>query len=112
MRFFKVTEAYASFDADPEVHDVIGDAYDVLKKEAENRDIDTIRCGWAAQYLSDGLDAVTWGMEFPDSNVVLAGTKPDPERTAINNLRNATKEPLRPAFDSSTATVPRTPSRR
>jgi tryptophanyl-tRNA synthetase len=97
VRYFKVTEAFASFEADEEVHQIIADAYDDLKEEAESRDVDMIRCGWAAQYIDGGLDSVTWDInKFPDKDTVLAGTKPDPERDAINNLRNAVKEPLRP----------------
>jgi tryptophanyl-tRNA synthetase len=98
MRFFKVTEAYASFESDPDVHEVVGHVYEVLRQEANNRGINTVRCGWAAQYLDeDDLDAVSWNIDdMPEKRVVESTTGLAPEQEAANQLRIAGKEPLRP----------------
>nr|WP_136717157.1 tryptophan--tRNA ligase [Halorientalis salina] len=97
MRFFKVTEAFASFESDPDVYDVVGSAYETLREEADNRDIETIRCGWAAQYLEGGIDAVSWEIdEMPEKKVEESTSGTTPEQEAKNQLREAGKEPLRP----------------
>jgi tryptophanyl-tRNA synthetase len=96
-RYFKVTEAYASFESDPDVHETIGEAYSTLRQEADQRGVDTLRCGWAAQYLEHGLDGVSWDIdEMPSKPVQEAGGELSPEQEAINQLRVAGKEPLRP----------------
>jgi len=97
MRFFKVTGAYASFESDPEVHSVVGEAYDVLRAEADDRGIETLRCGWAAQYLEGGLEAVSWDLdEMPSKKAEVSASGVPPETEAKNQLRIAGKEPLRP----------------
>jgi tryptophanyl-tRNA synthetase len=96
MRFFKITEAYASFESDPDVHKIIGDAYDTLREIADERGIDTIRCGWAAQYLSDGVNSISWTLDEMPEKAVQEGTNIDTKTEAINQLRIAGKEPLRP----------------
>jgi tryptophanyl-tRNA synthetase len=102
MRYFGVTEAFASFEAKPAVHSVIAEAYDVLRPEADERGIEHIRCGWAAQYLQDGLEAVSWELdEMPEKRAeesvsIGSSSELSAEREAVNKLRNAGKEPLRP----------------
>ena len=73
MRYFGVTTAYASFEADPEELAPIERAFDALSDDDE-----TVRCGDAADWLADhgGDDPGTAG--------------------AIEKLRAAGKEPLRP----------------
>jgi tryptophanyl-tRNA synthetase len=73
MRYFKVTEAYASFEADAAERDHLAAAYAALEDEA-----DTVRCADAADWLA-------------------AEMAPDAARnSAVDKLRAAGKEPLRP----------------
>jgi tryptophanyl-tRNA synthetase len=73
MRYFKVTEAYASFEADAAERDHLAAAYAALEDEQE-----TVRCADAAEWLD-------------------AEMTPDAARdAAIDKLRAAGKEPLRP----------------
>jgi len=73
MRYFKVTEAYASFEADAAERDHLAAAYAALED-----DMDTVRC----------VDAADW---------LEAEMAPDAARdAAIEKLRAAGKEPLRP----------------
>ncbi|WP_049937915.1 tryptophan--tRNA ligase [Haloplanus natans] len=88
MRYFKVTEAYASFEADAAERDHLAAAYAALDDGAERRsagsrpqaddDPDTVRCEDAADWLD-------------------AEMAPDAARdAAMEKLRAAGKEPLRP----------------
>jgi tryptophanyl-tRNA synthetase len=81
MRSFGVTEAYASFEADPEARELLAAAHAALrdeKVEAEGTDDVTVRCEDAADWLE-------------------AEVAPDRIReSAIEKLRAAGKEPLRP----------------
>jgi len=88
MRYFKVTEAYASFEADAAERDHLAAAYAALEDSAERRsagsrpqaddDLDTVRCEDAADWLESEMS-------------------PDAARNAaIDKLRAAGKEPLRP----------------
>jgi tryptophanyl-tRNA synthetase len=81
MRYFGVTEAYASFEADPGERALIGQAYDALQ---ERHPDETIRCGDAAEYLE---------REREPGATDAAATTLD---SAITMLREAGKEPLRP----------------
>jgi tryptophanyl-tRNA synthetase len=73
MRYFKVTEAYASFEADAVERDHLAAAYAALED-----DLDTVRCEDAADWLE-------------------AEMAPDAVRDAVmEKLRAAGKEPLRP----------------
>jgi len=73
MRYFKVTEAYASFEADAAQRDHLAAAHAALSD-----DLDTVRCEDAADWLE-------------------AEMAPDAARdAAIDKLRAAGKEPLRP----------------
>ncbi|ERH07120.1 MAG: tryptophanyl-tRNA synthetase [Halonotius sp. J07HN4] len=79
MRFFKVTEAYASFEADAAERELIGRAYDALSEAIDSDE--TVRCEDAADWLGDH-DA---DPEFADAST-----------TAIDKLTEAGKEPVRP----------------
>ena len=74
MRYFKVTEAYASFEADPAERELVAAAYEALG----GADAD-IRCEDAAEWLSDQ-------------------TEPEgaPVASTVEKLENAGKEPVRP----------------
>ena len=74
MRFFKVSEAYASFEADPAERELVAAAYEALG----GADAD-IRCEDAAEWLSDQ-------------------TEPEgaPVASTVEKLENAGKEPVRP----------------
>ncbi len=79
MRFFKVSRAYASFEADAAERELIGRAYEALTESAG--DEETVRCEDAADWL--------------ETHAV------DPEQTAArgsacNKLSEAGKEPVRP----------------
>lgn len=71
MRSFKVTEAYASFEAEPGERALIGEAYETLGGEDAE---ESIRCVAAADWIAERYDA------------------PDVEES----LRAAGKEPIRP----------------
>lgn len=73
-RYFGVTEAYASFETDPDEHERIRDAYEALRDTTD----DPVRCRDAAGWL----DA-----NHPDDPVA---------QRASEKLRAASKEPLRP----------------
>jgi tryptophanyl-tRNA synthetase len=76
MRFFGVTEAYASFEAEDDERAVIAEAYEAL---SESTDDEPVRCNEAANWLTD---------HNADSN--------GPRKGAVEKLRAAGKEPLRP----------------
>ena len=94
MRYFKVTEAFASFELDDAERQLVRAAYDALAAvDAENTgtadgsEAADIRCTEAAEWLTD--------YEPPDADderLDLAAAKP----TAIEKLRAGGKEPLRP----------------
>ncbi len=100
MRYFGVTKAYASFEADDEEQIVLTDAYDVLAEYAANSDKDvTIRCIDAAVYIEEGIDAVDF--ENRPRMDQQEATAYDPEladaKTRVaSKLSNAGMEPLRP----------------
>ena len=73
-RYFGVTKAYASFEADDEERQLLAAAYAALLEEGD----DDPRCAEAADWLE-------------------RETEPDEaRRSAVNKLRNAGKEPLEP----------------
>ncbi|MFB6172391.1 MAG: tryptophan--tRNA ligase, partial [Haloarculaceae archaeon] len=76
MRFFGVTEAYASFETDPEERELVAAAFAALRDEREASA--TIRCEDAAAWLE--AEAVA----------------DDARRGAVEKLEAAGKEPLRP----------------
>ena len=77
MRFFKVTDAFASFELTDTERELVGIAYDHREEFAE--DPDRPRCGAAGEWLADYGTSAT---EARDS--------------AVEKLDNAGKEPLRP----------------
>jgi tryptophanyl-tRNA synthetase len=81
MRFFGVTEAYASFEADPDERDLIAYAYRAL---TDRHPDETIRCGDAAEFLEREREPGATDTEATtlDSTIMM--------------LREAGKEPLRP----------------
>ena len=92
MRYFGVTEAYASFEADPTERDLIGQAHDALSalrvdepgdgEGDDEADVDeTVRCEDAAEWLAD--HDVPPGLEGARDG-------------AVEKLRAAGKEPVRP----------------
>ena len=89
MRFFKVTEAYASVEADAAERELIGRAYDALNEDSNGNDEsdesndsdDQVRCEDAADWLAN-YDAAT---EFADAKAA-----------AVDKLTEAGKEPVRP----------------
>jgi len=72
MRYFAVTEAYASFEAAPEERVLVREAYDALDEDG-----DDVRCVDAADYLRD-------------HHAGEAGA------SVVEKLENAGKEPVRP----------------
>lgn len=74
-RYFGVTEAYASFEADPEERAVLAEAYEVLSEKEV-----TVRC----------IEAVEW---FEEADV---DDRTGGHESAIKKLQAAGKEPLRP----------------
>ena len=76
MRFFGVTEAYASFEADPEERELIAAAHAALRDE-RGEDA-TVRCVDGADWLREEVAA------------------DDARQGAIKKLEAAGKEPLRP----------------
>jgi tryptophanyl-tRNA synthetase len=81
MRYFGVTEAYASFEADDAQRQLLGYAHQTL---TDRHPDDTIRCGDAAELLE--------GEREPGATDVEATTLD----STITMLREAGKEPLRP----------------
>ncbi|WP_248299497.1 tryptophan--tRNA ligase [Halorhabdus amylolytica] len=81
MRYFGVTEAYASFETDDEERQLIAEAYETLSEQHPDQ---TVRCGDAATYLDNGRDR---DATDPDTMAV---------DRVITMLRETGKEPLRP----------------
>jgi len=75
MRFFIVTEAFASFEAEEAEQPLIAEAYEELHTDASE---EPVRCESAAEYLDETYDAT------------------DTLEGALEKLRAAGNEPLRP----------------
>ncbi|ELZ39939.1 tryptophan--tRNA ligase [Halorubrum tebenquichense] len=89
VRYFKVTEAFASFELDDDERQLVRAAYDALAADAAGADGDAtdVRCEDAAEWLAD--------YEPPESDresVDLAAAK----ASALDKLEAGGKEPLRP----------------
>ncbi|WP_411964839.1 tryptophan--tRNA ligase [Haloferax sp. YSMS24] len=83
MRFFKVTEAFASFELSDAERPVVAAAYDAREEYADDADVP--RCGEAAEWVADAnLD--TAGLLVSDAV----------RESAVEKLENAGMEPLRP----------------
>jgi tryptophanyl-tRNA synthetase len=77
-RFFGVTEAYASFEADPEERVLVREAYETLHEQADAEgDGADVRCGDAADYLREHHADETGA-------------------SVVDKLDNAGMEPIRP----------------
>ncbi|MFD1567481.1 tryptophan--tRNA ligase, partial [Halolamina litorea] len=81
MRFFKVTEAFASFAADEQERELFSHIYDTL---VERGDADELRCEDGAALLR----------EFEDRGEQLADD--ETQQSLLKKLDNAGKEPIRP----------------
>jgi tryptophanyl-tRNA synthetase len=116
-RFFRVTEAYASFELDDDERAVVAEAYERLRAlaagdgadeagseegtEGEGDGTPTVRCVHAAQLLAGGPDAVTFDADRPappDLDAAAGDAEVDDptRRSAVEKLANAGMEPLRP----------------
>jgi tryptophanyl-tRNA synthetase len=95
VRYFKVTEAFASFELDDAERQLVRAAYDALAADVDDAETD-VRCEDAAAWLADyeppaPADAGDADGDAPDAPD-LAAAKP----TALDKLRAGGKEPLRP----------------
>ncbi|MWG34924.1 tryptophan--tRNA ligase [Halomarina oriensis] len=97
MRFFGVTEAYASFEVDEAERAVVANAYEALAERAADHDDGTVRCLDAAVLVEEGIEAVDFD-DRPRMDQYEAGDSgsDDPEARAAAKLANAGMEPLRP----------------
>lgn len=106
-RYFGVTEAYASFEADPQEREILKRAYTTLRDQFD--DEHSVRCIDAAVYLQDGPEAVD-PTDRPDAqdNGAPPASLDDPEPRVLAKLQNAGREPLRPRirFLNQNATQP------
>ncbi|WP_435334629.1 tryptophan--tRNA ligase [Haloarchaeobius sp. TZWWS8] len=91
MRFFKVSEAYASFEANDAERALLASAYETLVDLAEG---ETIRCVHAAQFLAHGADAVDFEADRPSVKVPDIDEKA--RASAVKKLQSAGMEPFRP----------------
>ena len=87
VRYFKVTEAFASFELDDAERQLVRAAYDALAADVEDAEAD-VRCEDAAEWLADYEPPEPDADGTPD----LAAAKP----TALDKLNAGGKEPLRP----------------
>ncbi|TKX76581.1 tryptophan--tRNA ligase, partial [Halorubrum sp. SD626R] len=86
VRYFKVSEAFASFELDDDERRLVRAAYDALADDADDAETD-VRCEDAADWLAD--------YEPPEADresVDLTAAK----QSALDKLRAGGKEPLRP----------------
>ncbi|EMA64951.1 tryptophan--tRNA ligase [Halorubrum kocurii] len=94
VRYFKVTEAFASFELDDDERQLVRAAYDALAgvgggDDGEVDDAETdVRCEDAAAWLAD--------YEPPEPDADDAPDLADAKSTALDKLRAGGKEPLRP----------------
>ncbi|GAB7008780.1 tryptophan--tRNA ligase [Halorubrum trueperi] len=86
VRYFKVTDAFASFELDDDERQLVRAAYDALAPTADDPETD-VRCENAAEWLNDYEPP-----EIDSETVDLAAAK----STALDKLRAGGKEPLRP----------------
>ncbi|WP_435074674.1 tryptophan--tRNA ligase [Halorubrum sp. HHNYT27] len=88
VRYFKVTEAFASFELDDDERQLVRAAYDALAATVDDAETD-VRCEDAAAWLADYEPPE---VDNADDAPSLAAAKP----TALEKLRAGGKEPLRP----------------
>jgi len=102
MRYFGVTEAYASFEATPAERELLDRAWAARESYAEEPD--RPRCGEAAEWLeaadaAGDLDAAA--LAFSGGETAAHGEEPAGQEhevltSIVDKLENAGKEPLRP----------------
>jgi tryptophanyl-tRNA synthetase len=92
MRYFRVTEAYASFELEPVERSLVRAAHD--HREAYAEDSDRPRCEEAADWLAD-RDPTTL-LDDAAAAAVDPAALADARDAAVTKLRNAGMEPLRP----------------
>ncbi|ESP87961.1 tryptophan--tRNA ligase [Candidatus Halobonum tyrrellensis] len=90
MRYFRVTEAFASFEADAAERTLIRRAYEAREEYAEESD--RPRCEEAAAWL-DGVDVDPTGTADDPAAAPEFGAA---RESAVEKLENAGMEPLRP----------------
>ncbi|MFC4359855.1 tryptophan--tRNA ligase [Halobium salinum] len=83
MRYFKITEAYASFELRDAERPLVARAYDAREEYAE--DPETPRCGEAGEWLAS--------VDLDSAGIVAAESV---RESAVEKLENAGMEPLRP----------------
>jgi tryptophanyl-tRNA synthetase len=92
MRYFGVTEAYASFEADPADRALLAEAYDARAEYAEEPD--RPRCVEAADWLAERYEA-------PDLEASLRSAGKEPLRPRVRFLdRNATEDAFEALIDA------------
>jgi tryptophanyl-tRNA synthetase len=79
MRFFKVSQAYASFEVDAAERDLVGRAYEALREKVADDEL--VRCEDAAEWLDDSE---------VDAELTAA------RASAVDKLSEAGMEPVRP----------------
>jgi tryptophanyl-tRNA synthetase len=87
VRYFKVTEAFASFELDDAERQLVRAAYDALAASDDDAETD-VRCEHATDWLAD------YEPPAPDADDAL--DLPAAKPTALDKLRAGGKEPLRP----------------
>ena len=97
VRYFKVTEAFASFELDDDERRLVRAAYDALAAGVDgNTEVDDsetdVRCEDAAEWLADYEPPATGAKDDEATGSDLA----DAKSTALDKLRAGGKEPLRP----------------
>ena len=97
VRYFKVTEAFASFELDDDERRLVRAAYDALAAGVDgNTEVDDsetdVRCEDAAEWLADYEPPATGAEDDEATGSDLA----DAKSTALDKLRAGGKEPLRP----------------
>ncbi|WP_248517908.1 tryptophan--tRNA ligase [Salinarchaeum laminariae] len=96
VRYFGVTEAYASFEADPAERELLDRAWEA--REAYAEEPDRPRCVEAAEWLdaadeAGDLDAAALAFQGGDGQ---SSGEHDVLQSIVEKLENAGKEPLRP----------------
>ena len=89
VRYFKVTEAFASFALDDDERQLVRAAYDALAADVDDPETD-VRCADAAEWLTD-YEPPEFDCDGDDPTDLV-----DAKSSALDKLRAGGKEPLRP----------------